>query len=464
MENIRHCRPPAGNAGSKHAILESVQSLTPDPSPEARCQREAGDPWYAGVSAAQWQVLGIASAGWIFDSYAAQIFNVTRNVMLAELLRVPPGDPRVKFWGEILLGIYLVGGAIGGTYFGSLADRIGRRKAMAITIVTYTLFCGLNCLAVSAWQVAFCRFVVAMGTAGAWAVGASLVAEVFSARSRSQAGAIFHATSNIGTWMASLVGMAVGLHWRLGYLTGAIPMVLVFWLRTGDEEAKSRRNQAAAAPSQSRHQLHELLATKRWRSRAILGMLLAAVALGTYWCIAVGGQDLVQAFLIRHGYAATPALKRAQFAYGFLINGGGFVGSIAFGPFAQWLGRRRAFSLAMIGGVLVVPTVWYLPQTYTQLLFLLPIYGCLTFGYHSGFAFYFPELFPTHLRGTGAGFCFNGGRLLAAVILGFSGWLKSRPGLELRAAASLLALLYLFGLVCLKFLPETKNEKLVAAP
>jgi hypothetical protein len=116
----------------------------------------------------------------------------------------------------------------------------------------------------------------------------------------------------------------------------------------------------------------------------------------------------------------------------------------------------------MVGGLLIVPATWYLPQTYAQLVWVLPFYGCLTFGYHSGFAFYFPELFPTQLRGTGAGFCFNGGRLLAAAILLFSGWLKSRPGLDLRTAVCLMSLLYLFGLVCLRFLPETKNERLAA--
>ena len=95
-----------------------------------------------------------------------------------------------------------------------------------------------------------------------------------------------------------------------------------------------------------------------------------------------------------------------------------------------------------------------------ELLVMLPFYGFLTFGFHAGFAFYFPELFPTHLRGTGAGFCFNGGRLLAAAILVLSAWLKSRPGIDIRAAVSILALLYVGGVVCVRFLPETKGEKL----
>jgi hypothetical protein len=189
-------------------------------------------------------------------------------------------------------------------------------------------------------------------------------------------------------------------------------------------------------------------------------MLLAAVGIGTYWSITVGGQDMVEDFLLRHGYAPGAALSRAQFAYGFLINGGGFVGALSFGPFAQWLGRRKAFACALLGGMTIVPVTCYFPQNYGEMVVLLPLFGLLTFGYHAGFAFYFPELFPTHLRGTGAGFCFNCGRPLAALLLGLSGWLKSRPFLDIRGAMCLLALLYLFGILCIWFLPETKNENL----
>jgi Sugar (and other) transporter len=199
---------------------------------------------------------------------------------------------------------------------------------------------------------------------------------------------------------------------------------------------------------------------KPWGKRAIFGMLLAAVGISTYWCVAVGAQDMVQEFLIRHGYAPAAALSRAQFAYGFLINGGGFLGALSFGSAAQWLGRRKAFACAMIAGAAIVPITCYLPQAPWQLMAMLPAYGFLTFGFHSGFAFYFPELFPTHLRGTGAGFCFNFGRPIAATVLTFSGWIKSRPGMDLREALSLLAPLYLLGLVCLIFLPETRNERL----
>ncbi|MBM3892288.1 MAG: MFS transporter, partial [Verrucomicrobia bacterium] len=93
-----------------------------------------------------------------------------------------------------------------------------------------------------------------------------------------------------------------------------------------------------------------------------------------------------------------------------------------------------------------------------QLLLLLPLMGFCTLGTHAGFAVYFPELFPNHLRSTGAGFCFNAGRLLASPVLIFSGSLKSAVGLQL--AITLMGLLFVIGIIVMFFLPETKDQPL----
>jgi MFS family permease len=108
----------------------------------------------------------------------------------------------------------------------------------------------------------------------------------------------------------------------------------------------------------------------------------------------------------------------------------------------------------------VVPLTCYAPTSAGQLFALLPLYGFCTLGLHAGYAIYFPELFPTRLRATGAGLCFNGGRLAAAVVLAFSGWLKEQPGIDTRLAVTLLSSLFLLGMVLLWFLPETKDQPL----
>ena len=108
----------------------------------------------------------------------------------------------------------------------------------------------------------------------------------------------------------------------------------------------------------------------------------------------------------------------------------------------------------------IVPITCYGPQTYAQMLAVMPCFGFCTLGIHAGYAIYFPELFPNHLRATGTGFCFNGGRLIAAPILFFSGAIKDLPGLDLRLAVCLLSLLFLVGLVIVWFLPETRGQTL----
>src|SRR5436190_11566344 len=129
----------------------------------------SNDAWYAGVTRAMWLVLAIASAGWIFDVYEGQIFNLTRNHMLAEILDKPSDAPEIKQYGDRALAIFLAGGTIGGLLFGYMSDRFGRRPIMVVTILMYSVFSGLTYFASALWQVEILRFLVAMGVGGEWA-------------------------------------------------------------------------------------------------------------------------------------------------------------------------------------------------------------------------------------------------------------------------------------------------------
>src|SRR5438105_7505947 len=137
-------------------------------------------PWYRGIARRQWLVLAVASAGWVFDVYEGQIFNLTGEQLLADVLNVSNDDPAIKSNLDRLLGVFLAGGTVGGILFGSLADRWGRRPTMIVTILVYSIFSGLTFFARSLWQVAALRFLVATGVGGEWAVAAALVAEVFA--------------------------------------------------------------------------------------------------------------------------------------------------------------------------------------------------------------------------------------------------------------------------------------------
>ena len=239
-----------------------------------------------------------------------------------------------------------------------------------------------------------------------------------------------------------------------------MPALLILWVRASVKEPKKWQDAKQQDTSSQLGSFRDLLWNPKWSGRALLGMALAAVGLGTFWSVTVAGQGLAQQLLERGGMDANSAATRAKFAYGIIQTAGGGAGLLAFGPLCARFGRRRTF-IAMQGlAFLIVPITCFGPQTYQQLLWILPVFGFLTLGMHAGYAIYFPELFPTHLRATGTSFCFNGGRVLAVPVLLFSGWLKGLPDMNLGMAASWLSTLFLVGIIVVLFLPETKGQEL----
>ena len=322
------------------------QTTLPSPHP-ASTPPGSSQRWYHGVTRYQWLVLVIASLGWVFDAFEGQLYNITRGEMLLDLLRT--SDPTLtaeaiatltKAWGERFLGVFLIGGTLGGWIFSSLADRWGRMPVMAITILCYSLFSGLTAAATELWHVGVLRFLVAMGVGGEWAVGAALVAEVFPKRAREHASGIFHSTSVAGLWMAAGVGLWVGAEWRLAYLVGILPALLVLWVRMSVKEPESWQ-QAKLTKTDRMGSFRELLGDPRWRMRAVFGALLAMVGLATFWGVVVAGQNIAEDLLRRLGAPAGEIASKGKIAFGFIQTAGAGVGMLAFGPLSVRWGRRR---------------------------------------------------------------------------------------------------------------------------
>ncbi len=418
--------------------------------------------WYDGVTRYQWLVLIIASGGWMFDAFEGQIFNITRQEMLPEILGPAATPADVKMWGDRFLGIFLLGGTLGGWLFSSLADKWGRKPAMLMSILFYSLFTGLTASATELWHVAALRFLVAMGVGGEWAVGVALVAEVFPSKARARAGGIYHASSILGIWLAAGVGIWVGDHWRLAYLIGILPAILVFWVRKSIKEPEAWLV-ARASKKNELGSYRDLLSDPVMRSRAVYGALLAMVGLATFWGVVVAGQDLAAEILTEAKEPIEEVSRRSKVAYGFVQAIGAALGMLSFGPLSVRFGCRRTFMLMHICAFIITPLVCWLPsllRSYELLLCMLPLLGFFAQGIHAGYAVYFPTLFPTHLRATGAGFCFNTGRVLAApVLIWLSAWLKS--AMDMRMAISLLSGFFLIGLIFLVLLPDTKNSDLM---
>jgi MFS family permease len=425
---------------------------------------EAG-PWWGEVTRYQWFVLLLASAGWVFDVFEGQIFGACMNEALPTLLRGTGLESKKELLINVSLGAFLAGGALGGVVFGMMADRWGRRRTMALTILMYSAFTGLTALAQTWWQLAGLRFLVGMGTGGEWAVAAALVAEVFPARARPAASGIFHASSVLGTWMATAVGLLVvtgGTEdgWRLGFLLGALPALLVFVVRTGMKETEGW--QGARAKGEALGKFTDLFTQPTLRRHTLLATTIALIGLATFWGTHFRGKDvLMDAFLLSNPDADLVARKRWEMLGMFLVTTGGGLGLLSFAPLSQRIGRRPAFLLFHLGGFALVGLLYVLADALYALLPLLPVFGFFTLGMHAGYAVYFPELYPTRLRSTGAGFCFNVARIVTVPVLLFFGWLQSDP-LKLTRPQAILTLgsLFLVGAVLVLFAPETRGQPL----
>jgi len=481
--------------------------------------------WYAGITRYQWMVLLIASLGWVFDIFEGQIFVASSNDAMPSFiardadkagttLTVQEAGGLKEYYNNIAFASFLVGGAVGGIFFGMLSDRIGRKRTMTLTILFYSLFTCLSAFSVEWWHLAGLRFLVAMGVGGEWAVASALVFEVFPKRSRAHVAGIFHASSVFGTYLALaattlLIGnesvnnavtqwaydwgvtdqhLAESVPWRVGFALGAVPALLIIWIRISlkePEEWEQAKSVAATDSTQGVGRFSELFSAKLIRS-TVAGFILAAVGMATFWGVHIHGKELMKTAGVHEletesvdaesdEYKA--ALKRMEMLGMFLVTSGGGIGLLAFGPISQRIGRRGAFLLFHIGGLVMAVIAFGMLQwspesvTRTGMYMLLPVFGFLTLGMHAGYAIYFPELYPTRLRGTGSGFCFNGGRIAAAPILFLSGWLQrgtagtmfeksiSIEPIGLAKSCLYLSLLYIVGAAVLLMAPETRNRE-----
>jgi len=190
----------------------------------------------------------------------------------------------------------------------------------------------------------------------------------------------------------------------------------------------------------------------------LAGSTLAFVAVFGLWGSTNWAPTLVHELPEFHG--AEPATLTKAVSYAIMsLNAGAIFGYLSFGPLADRFGRRPVFAFMCIGSLVMLPTTYLLPSNYAGVLMLLPVLGFFNNGIFSGFPIYLPELYPTRLRATGAGFCFNAGRILASASPFLTGWLVTALGTFGRAASTV-ALVYLVGLGVLWFAPETKGQPL----
>ena len=437
--------------------------------------------WVSEVSRYQWLVLAVAWLGWVFDSMDGTLYSLVQKPSMTELMGPGAAEATISFYSSAVFSATLAGWALGGVIFGIIADYIGRTKALVATILIYSLFTGLSAVAGTWWELAIFRFVTGLGLGGEWAAGAALVAEVWPDRLRAKAGAILQSAAAFGYFFAAVISLFVGAHsWRYVYLVGALPAIFVLfirmivkepeaWVEVRDRrklarlETKGIETKGAAADEIRAFTLKQLFGP-RLRRDTIIASALAFVVLLALW-----GATMWIPAAIRE-MARPPAgldeegvkgYLNAQASYAvMLLNGGALFGYLWFGPLADRFGRRVAFLIYFIGGVILFPVTFLLTTNATQVFVLLPLVGFFTLGITSGFPIYLPELFPTHVRTTGVGFCYNFGRIITAGGVFLTGYLVGAFGGSYAKAASAVSLVYLLGIFFLIFARETRGRRL----
>jgi MFS family permease len=415
---------------------------------------DANPAWYHSLSRYQWTILLVAWLGWVFDVFDAAIFQFTKTPMLKEMMGEAAYAERgtaVEGW---IQGFFLLGWALGGLIFGILADRWGRTRTLTVTILVYSFFTGLTVFCQEPWQVGVMRFVTALGIGGEWAAGAALVAEVLPNRARAAGAAMLQSAAAFGPALAALAQIPLkSFSWHAMYLVGLAPAAVCVAIRFFVKEPESTASALAGA---TRSPLSELWADPRWRRNALIAMVIGAVVVtgagtATFWA-----PNLLDA-----ANAGLPASEiAARKAYGILIS---HIGTLLGVLLVPWLcerfGRKRTIATFFLLTPIAVVAVAKLGTDYATLLWLLPIINFFAIGISAALALYFPELFPTRVRATGAGLAYNVGRVFAIgmpIVIGVViGQTKS-----IGAGFLLSAGVYAFGIVAIILAPETKGKPL----
>jgi MFS family permease len=427
----------------------------------------------------QWTVLFAAWLGWGFDVFDGLLFNYVAPNCVPALLGLPIGSAAAKAatlkWGGILTSILLLGWAAGGILFGQIADRIGRTKTLMLTMLLYALGTAACAAATNIWMLIGFRVIASLGIGGEWAAGAAMVAEVVPEKRRVEAGALLYTSAPMGLFLATFANFQIAgvlfhgspeTSWRFVFLCGLIPAAVAFVVRIFVKEPE-RWKEAASAGAHPR--LAELF-TPEHRRATLSGFAMAVIALIAWWgvnaFIPIVSTGLAQATAKAEGLdrAATLTLVEGWKARATnVFNLGGLIGTLLTIPAAKLLGRRTMFGIYYaLSGIAVMMTFGFALPPVTR-LYMYFFIGLTVFGVFGSFTYYLPELFPTRLRGTGAGFCYNVGRVVAAAGPFLVGTIAARGTDALASAMNLLffvGFVPIIGVLLLPLVVETKGRQL----
>jgi MFS family permease len=295
-----------------------------------------------------------------------------------------------------------------------------------LTMLLYALGTALCAVAPNLWVLGIFRFISALGIGGEWAAGAAMVAETVPEKRRLEAGALLYTSAPIGLFLATFVNLKIAgdwfksapeVSWRYVFLCGLLPALVAFLVRLFVKEPERWKTAAANAKPPAIAELFDA----KYRPYTLSGFFMAVTALIMWWScnafIPVVASGLAQTAALERGLdkAATLALvEHWKATASYYFNWGGLLGTLMTVPAAKLLGRRPMFGIYYALSGAAILSTFGLPLAPEARLAMYFFIGLTVFGVFGSFTYYLPELFPTRLRGTGAGFCYNIGRIIAA--------------------------------------------------
>lgn len=401
---------------------------------------------FADVDRKAWRALFAAQIGWMLDAMDFLLFTFA-------ILPIQREFTLESSTMGLLSSVALVASAAGGIAFGRIADRFGRVRAMTWSILIYSLATAGLATSTSLLQLIAWRIVVGLGMGGEWSCGSVLVAETWPAEHRAKAMGIMQSGWAIGALFAAALSalMLERFGWRALFLAGALPAAAAFLIRRNVEEP----------PLWLERKREET----RWREmfeppflrRTVVATLLASSVLIAFW----GVITWLPAFLatpVAKGGAGLTLTKSAGWL--IVLQLGAFCGYVSFGWLADRFGRRPAFTFFMIAATAVVPLFAFGARSTLTLLLIGPLVGYFGHGYFSLFGAMLAELFPTRMRASAQGLCYNSGRLASALAPFAIGAAAQNPRLGLGPALAIDSLFFALGALLVWFLPETRGVEL----
>ncbi|MBL9122424.1 MAG: MFS transporter, partial [Planctomycetaceae bacterium] len=398
--------------------------------------------------------LTAALLGWMFDGLEMGIFPIAGRPALRDLMQTAD-EGQISQWMSVAIAVFLIGAAVGGVAFGWLGDRVGRVRAMTLSVLTYSLFTGACYFATEPWHLAALRFIAALGMGGEWALGVALVMESWPGIARPVLAGLIGAASNVGFLMIGIFSWSIKVdtsNWRIVMLAGAAPALLTFFIRIFVPESE-RWQEAVAREPQAGSPLAEVFGPRLWKT-TLLGIAFGSIALIGTW----GSVQWIPTWVDKIA-GNGPQMAIASSA-GAVV--GSFFGAVLCG---RW-GRRPVYFGLCVASLVMCTIVFnaFNAENYAAnkhwMLLTVALVGCATAAFYGWLPLYLPELFPTRVRATGQGLSFNFGRIAAAAGALGTGQLVAFFGNDYARAGWTISMIYLVGLVLIWFAPETQGRPL----